>query len=286
MTIRNLLLIPAGIVVAIGLLGWLGLQVQPQSFPSYAGETTLMGEDPVPVAPPTRKVPLPTGLPKPVERFYRTVYGEEIPVIETVVMQGRGVMKPFMDIPVPARFVFVHDTGEDYRHYFEATLFGFPVMKVNEGYIDGASFFESPMGSNHDEVNANQGANLALWGEAIWFPSLWVTDPRARWGPVDEHSALLYIPYEKAEESFLVRFNPQTGLIDMMEAMRYRELGQGQPRILWIVSTEEGQPVAGTNLPSVGSVMWLDQGKPWAYFNLEELIYNTDVSTYIRQRDH
>jgi len=157
---------------------------------------------------------------------------------------------------------------------------------VNEGYIDGASFFESPMGSNYDEVNANQGANLALWAEAIWFPSLWVTDPRARWEPVDRHSALLYIPYEKTEESFLVRFNPQTGLIDMMEAMRYRELGQGQPKILWIVRAEESQPVAGTNISAAGSVMWLDQGKPWAYFNLEELIYNVDVSTYIRQRGH
>jgi len=201
-------------------------------------------------------------------------------------MQGRGFMKPFMNIPVPARFVFVHDTGKDYRHYFEATLFGIPVMKVNEGYIDGASFFESPMGSNYDEVNANQGANLALWAEAIWFPSLWVTDPHARWEPVDKHSALLYIPYGNTEESFLVRFNPQTGLIDMMEAMRYRELGQGQPKILWIVLAEESQPVAGTNISSVGSVMWLDQGKPWAYFNLEELIYNVDVSTYIRQRGH
>jgi hypothetical protein len=273
--IRNVLLIVAGVVIAVGLLGGLGLQVQPRSFPAFPDKT-----------PQLKTMPIPTGLPAPVERFYKTVYGDDIPVIQTVVIQGRGVMKPFMNIPIPARFIFVHDTGKDYRHYFEATLFGIPVMKVNEGYIDGASFFESPMGSNYDEVNANQGANLALWAEAIWFPSLWVTDPRARWEPVDKHSALLYIPYENTEESFLVRFNPQTGLIDMMEAMRYRELGQGQPKILWIVRAEESQPVAGTNISSVGSVMWLDQGKPWAYFNLEELIYNVDVSTYIRQRGH
>ena len=207
-------------------------------------------------------------------------------MIETVVMQGRGFMKPFMNIPVPARFVFVHDAGKDYRHYFEATIFGIPLLKVNEGYIDGASFFESPMVTYYDEANANQGANLALWAEGIWFPSLWVTDLRARWEAVDEHSALLFIPYEKTEESFFVRFNPQTGLIDMMEAMRYRELGQGRPKILWIVSTEEGQPVAGTDINSASSVMWLDQGLPWAYFNLEKLIYNVDVSTYIRQKGH
>jgi hypothetical protein len=273
--IRNILLIIAGIVVAVGLLCWLGLQVQPKSFPVYSDKT-----------PQLKTVALPAGLPEPVDRFYRTVYGEEIPVIETVVIQGRGVIKPFMNIPIPVRFVFVHNAGKDYRHYFEGTLFGIPLLKVNEGYIDGASFFEGPMGTYYNEVNANQGANLAVWAEAVWFPALWVTDPRAHWEPVDKHSALLYIPYEKTEESFLVRFNPQTGLIDMMEAMRYRELGQGQPKILWIVSTEEGKPVAGANISSAGSVMWLDQGKPWAYFNLEELIYNADVSTYIRQKGY
>jgi hypothetical protein len=103
---------------------------------------------------------------------------------------------------------------------------------------------------------------------------------------VDEHAALLYVPYEEGEENFLVRFNPQTGLIDLMEGMRYRDTGEGKSKILWIVRNEPSQPVAGTNMSSAGSVMWLDQGKPWAYFNLEELIFNVDVSTYIHQRGH
>jgi hypothetical protein len=195
-------------------------------------------------------------------------------------------MKPFMNIPILARFVFVHIGGKDYRHYFEATWFGIPLLKVNEGYIDGESFFESPMGSYHDEQNANQGANLALWAEANWFPALWLTDRRVRWEPVDEYSALLYVPFEEKQESFIVRFNPQTNFIDLMEALRYRDNGQGQPKILWIIRNEPGQPVAGTPnpIPSASSVMWLDQGKPWAYFNLEELIYNLDVSTYIHLR--
>ena len=273
--VRNALLAIVGIVVAIVLLGWLGLQVQPQSFPAYPGNI-----------PQLKTVPLPTGLPAPVERFYRTVYGEEIPVIETVIIQGQGVMKQFMNIPIPARFVFVHNAGKDYRHYFEATLFGIPLLKVNEGYIDGASFFESPMASFYDDANSNQGANLALWAEAIWFPALWVTDARAHWEPVDENSALLYVPYEGREESFLVRFNPERGLVDMMEAMRYRDPGEDKAKILWICRAEAGQPVAGSTISSIGSVMWLDQGQPWAYFNLEELIYNVDVSTYIRQRGY
>ncbi len=279
-TIRNIPIIIGGILLAVGLLGWLGLQIQPQSFSIYQENTPPSPANP----PPLETISLPTGLPAPVERFYRTVYGEEIPVIETAVIQGRGVMKPVLNIPIPARFVFVHTAGKDYRHYFEATWFGIPLLKVNEGYIDGESFFESQMGSYYDEQNANQGANLALWAEASWFPALWLTDHRVRWEPVDKYSALLYVPFEERQEIFIVRFNPQTNLIDLMEAMRYRDVGQGQPKILWIVKNLPGQSVAGTKISSASSVMWLDQGKPWAYFNLENLIYNVDVSTYIHQR--
>lgn len=273
--VRNIFIILISIIILIALLGWIGLQIKPASFPNFPEET-----------PQLKTIPLPAGLPAPVERFYRTVYGDQIPVIETVILQGRGLMKPAMNIPIPARFVFVHNAGKDYRHYFEATLYGIPVLKVNEGYIDGASFFESPMATLYDDENSNQGANLAIWAEATWFPSLWLTDSRVRWEAVDENTALLFVPYEEGEESFVVRFNPQTGYLDLMEAMRYRESGEDKPKILWIARNEPGQPLTGTNISSTGSVMWLDQGKPWAYFTVEEMIYNADVSTYIHQRGY
>jgi len=189
-----------------------------------------------------------------------------------------------MNIPFPARFVFVHNAGRDYRHYIEAFFFGMPLLKVNEGYVDGKSFFESPMGTYYDDANTNQGANLALWAEAAWFPALWVTDPRARWESVDDNTALLYVPYEQGEENFVVRFNPQTGLVDTMEAMRCREAGQSNKKILWIISSLSGKTIAGTKLSAVGAATWLDQGKPWAIFMLDEVKYNVDVSEYIRQR--
>ena len=272
---RGIFLALIGVVFAVLVLGWLGLQIKPWPFPAYPGKT-----------PDLKTAPLPAGLPAPVERFYRKVYGDEIPVIETAVIQGRAVIRPFMNITLPARFVFVHNAGKDYRHYIEATLFGLPVLKVNEGYIDGESFFESPMGTYTDDANTNQGANLALWAEAGWFPSLWVSDPRARWEPVDDNTALLYVPFEQGEENLVVRFNPKTGLIDTLEAMRYREPGEGKPKILWITRNEKGKSIPGTKIKAVGSATWLDQGRPWAVFTLEELVYNVEVSEYIRQRGH
>lgn len=268
----KLIIIVTTLLGVLLLLGWLGLQVKPKSFATYPKKTPAL-----------KTMPLPTGLPAPVERYYRTLYGDEIPIIETVVLKGRATISPF-GVRLPARFVFVHNAGRDYRHHIEATWFGIPFLKVDEGYLDGESFFESPMGSYHDDPNTNQGANLAIWAEAGWFPSIWITDPRVHWEPVDDHTALLYVPFEEQEENFVVRFNPETGLIDTMEAMRYREAGEGKKKILWITRNEPGSSLAGMKLSASGSATWLDQGKPWATFILEEVHYNVDVSEHIRQR--
>jgi hypothetical protein len=116
---------------------------------------------------------LPDDLPLPVKRFYRTLYGNQIPVIHTVVITGRGRIKPFK-IWLPDRFVFVHVTGRNYHHYFEATFTGIPFLRINEGILDGESFFKSPMGTYHNDPNTNQGANLVFWAEVSLFPVLWV----------------------------------------------------------------------------------------------------------------
>lgn len=270
--LRSVLFIFIITVLTIGTFGWIGIQIRPKSFSPIQEENL-----------PFKTIPLPDGLPAPVERFYTTVYGDEIPVIETVVILGRGILKPFMNISIPARFVFVHNAGKDYRHYFEATFFGIPVLRVNEGYIDRESFFESPMASIANDPNSNQAANLTVWAEAMWFPALWLTDPRVHWEALDENTALLYVPFENDEENFLVRFNPETGLIDSMETMRYRDTGEDQPKILWILRNEHREPLVEGDLRSIGSAMWLDQGSPWAYFDAEEITLNVDISNQIHQ---
>ncbi|NLD43985.1 MAG: hypothetical protein GX657_10880 [Chloroflexi bacterium] len=270
------LAIALAVVVGLAAVIAVGLAIRPRPFPPFVERT------PADVT----TVPLPKGLPAPVERFFRAVYGESLPVIETTVLTGRATMRPMLGIPLQARFVFVHNAGKDYRHYFEATFFGQPVLRIDEGYLDGASFFEGPMGHYRDDPNTNQAANLALWAEGAMFPAILATDPRVRWEPVDADTALLYVPFEDQEDTFVVRFNPETGLIDAMEAMRYREPGEGQPKILWITRNEEGPRIDGTPLSAVGSATWLDTGTPWAVFTVEDQVINVNVAEYIRERGH
>jgi hypothetical protein len=271
---RNLmlpiLLAIVAVVVLVVFLGWLGLQIQPTPFPAF----------PQP-QPAIETVPLVQGLPAPVERFYRQVYGDKIPVIKSVVLTGRAEMRPVGPITLPVRFRFTHVAGQNYRHYFEATWFNLPILMGNEHYLDGKGRLELSLIGNAEGPNTDQGANLALWAEAAWFPALWVTDPRVHWEPVDDQTALLAVPFGDRQEKFVARFNPETGLLRYMEAMRFRNESD-KSKILWITETLGGTRIKDSPLGAVGSATWLDQGTPWAVFTVEDVVYNVDVKDYVR----
>jgi hypothetical protein len=244
------LTISGGILAALAGLSWAGLHIQPAPFPAV----------PRPAAPP-KTVPLPAGLPAPVERFYRQTYGENIPVIKSAVITGRGTIRPVKGGPaLPVRFRFTHEAGQNYRHYIEATVFGLPVLKVNEYYVNGQERMVMPWGVAENNPKLDQAGNLGMWAESImWLPAILLTDPRVRWEPVDDDTALLVVPFGESQERFVIRFDPASGQVQYWEVMRYKN-GSGD-KVLWINGT------------------WFDEGSPWAAFNAEEIVYNVGVDT-------
>lgn len=257
--------------VALAGLGWIGLQIRPQPFAPYPEETPAL-----------EMVPLPEDLPDPVARFYRVTAGERLPVITSAVITMRGTLR-FAGVTFPARLRFTHDAGQGYRHYIEATLFGLPLMKVNERYVDGRARMELPVGVVENEPKVDMAANLGLWGESIWLSPLFVTDPRVRWEAVDETTARLIVPFEDGEDAFTVAFDQETGLIDWMEAMRYRE-ADDEEKIPWHLEAETWKAFHGLLAPGRASVTWADEGTPWLVLDVEDVVYNVDVSEYIRSR--
>ncbi len=257
------------LIILVPLLLVWGLRIQPRPFTAYPQSSQ-----------PLTAVPLPTDLPAPVARYYETIMGDEVPVVETAVVTGRGTVR-FMGITFPARLRFTHDAGQGYRHYIEATLFGYPLMKVNERYLDGQARMKLPVGVVENEPKVDMAANLGLWGESIWLPSIYLTDPRVRWQAIDETSALLIIPFETSTDTFTVFFDTDTGLIKRMETLRYRDAADVK-KILWELDVLAWDEYQGILIPSRSTATWADEGTPWLVIELEDIVYNVDVHSYIR----
>jgi hypothetical protein len=266
----NTFLIIALIVFSIVFFGWVGLHINPRPFPPFTQKTGVM-----------KTVPLPANLPAPVMRFYRLIYGETIPLIESAVFSGRARLR-VAGITFPGRFRFTHEAGKAYHHYLEATLFGLPLMKVNEHYLDGKSRLELPFGVTEGEPKVDQAANLGLWSESLWLPSIFITDPSVRWEQIDEDTSVLVVPFGETRERFIVRFDPKTGLVRLLEGMRYKGTTD-ETKTLWLNEALNWVRIDG-NMLANAAIIWQDEGTPWAFFTPDEVAYNVDVKEYIRMK--
>jgi hypothetical protein len=250
-----------------------GGRVEPEPFPPF----------PEPSGLPADVMPLPAGLPDPVLRWLRGHYGDEVPVVRSVVITGRGRINPF-GVWMPARYRFTHDAGHGYRHYIEATWGGRPVLAVNERYLDGRALMEIPVVGTDEGPQVDQAANLGMWAElAAAAPSVLVTDPRVRWRPLDDDTATLEVPFGDARDSFVVRFDPGTGGLRQLEAWRWRS-SKDPAKVLWIAATEPGRTIGPHRLPAVGTATWADRGEPWARFVAEEIRTDVDIAASLRAR--
>ena len=279
-------------VLLLASIGWLGLRVRPKPFAPYPRPTSVPGT-----------VALPTDLPAPVRRYIETTIGDRVPVVETAVVSGRGRLR-IKGLTFPARFRFTHVAGRAYHHYIEATFFGRPVMRVNEWFVDGKARMELPVGVIEHEPKIDEAANMSLWGEAVWFPSILITDSRVRWEAIDSVSARLVVPFEglgadgdrdsptqartastagtsaisaATEQELLFTFEPQTGLLLRLDALRWKE--PGSPSVEpWRNEPLEWRRINGITVPSLASTTWLEEGSPWAVWEVEDVVYNVDVA--------
>lgn len=252
----------AGSLVAIGGIGWLGLQIPPRNFTPPATATADLGT-----------VAVPADLPAPVRRYFQVAFGDQVPRVESMVAWGRA--RANFGLWMPLRFLLYHRPGYDFRRDMEVTWFGLPVLKAMDQYINGKGM-TGPVGNADTGPEVDQGSNMILWAEATFYPSLLITDSRIRWEAIDDNSARLRFPFGAQQDELIFQFDPETGLVTRTSALRYQ--GNTGKKVPWYAEIQEWQTVNGMKLPLTVAVVWETQRGPWSYWNFEHILWNVDIS--------
>ncbi len=258
------------VMLGLFLLIWLGLRIKPRPFPSYSDHNRTT----------PAVLPMSADLPVPVARFYEVIYGDSLPLINSFIISGRGRLR-FNGITFPARLRFTHNAGKEYRHYIETTFWGIPILNVNEHYLGGKSRLALPFGVIENEPQVDQAANLGLWSETLMFPSVFLTTDQVRWEEIDATTARLMVPFHGEFDSFIVYFNPETGLVDYMETMRWKNAGDLE-KSRWQAQALAWGEVEGWLMPVRFAAQWMDEKSPWLIADIEDVVWNVDISHYIQ----
>jgi hypothetical protein len=218
-------------------------------------------------------------LPAPVAR-YRALAAVGAPfAVETVAIETSAWMRrPGMPrIPLEIRmahrlgYEFVHDIrigrGRlSFRFGLDAYVGGHGLMKVGPSVQTGLEF--------------DQGALIALWGEALGFPAAWETRRDIRWESVDEQTARLVVQGPEGEIPITVGFDADTGFPAYCTADRYKATG---PKVGWTGRFGDWRRFEGGVLaPGRFQVQWADEPYPWIEIETISLTVNAPVGDALR----
>lgn len=255
-----------GIVAVLLTIGWLGFQIEPESFPTHPEKTKDAGT-----------IDVPSDIPEPVKRYYEAATGSHIPAIKSAVVWGKAKLR-INGIWMPVRFKTCYLPGQAFLRYLEVTWFGKTILKVSDTYMNGEGVMkiEGLLNMNETGEKIDQGQNLAMWGETVFMPSVVITDTRARWEAVDEETVRLVIPFGDQNDSLLYKFDKKTGLISNISAQRYR--GQDDIKTPWLIEFTEWKMYQSVKIPVRYASIWEDEGSPWSYWTVEGVEYNINIA--------
>jgi hypothetical protein len=215
-----------------------------------------------------------TSLPAPVERFVQLASGARTPRIETVVLETDAWMRRPGLPPIPLGIRMSHRLGEAFVHRIRVGRGPLSVPFGMDAFVDGRGLMKVgtsvQVGPTFDE-----GALIAMWGEALVFPSSWLERSDVRWDAVDARTAALVVTGEHGEVPLTVRFDTRAGFPVSCEADRSK--GDG-PKVHWIGRWHRWRPAgAGILAPTRMDVRWADEDRPWLELHVTSIRLNAPI---------
>ncbi len=258
------------LILLLGLSGvfTLGLVIPPRPYRKYP-------------APAQRGEPQPflPGLPEPVHRHFVETIGERPPAIESAVVWGRG-RACIRGVWVPFRFRGWYRAGQSFSRRVEVTWFQRPVLRGVDSWINGQGVFEMA-GKVETGERVDLGEMLTMWADSVWMPSVFVHCPDIRWESVDDRTSRLVVPYKDGTGSLEAHFDPATGRMTQLTALRYSDDSADMEP--WQVDLLEWKEINGFLVPVYIDIAWGLVGSPISYWRVDGIAYNVNVTEQLGQ---
>jgi len=110
-----------------------------------------------------------------------------------------------------------------------------PIMRIHERFREGHARLDMAIiGQVENSPKVDHASLQGFYAETLaWLPAIALSDGAIRWETVDDHTARAFLPGADDAESFTLRFDPVTGLLTEVEALRYRDANSPE-RSRWI----------------------------------------------------
>jgi hypothetical protein len=211
-------------------------------------------------------------LPPPVERFRTFALRDGPARVETLRIETSAWMRRPGMPRIPLSIRMWHRVGRAFVHDIRIGRNPLAVQLGLDAYVDGRGLMRVGSSTNVGP-HFDQGALIALWAEALCFPSAWEVREDVRWEPVDDRTARLVVPGPEGEIPITVGFDPGSTCPISCAADRYKATG---PKVGWVCSFHGWRRWPGGVLaPSRFRAQWADEPFPWID------IRTTDVRTNV-----
>ncbi|HMG08241.1 MAG TPA: DUF6544 family protein, partial [Mucilaginibacter sp.] len=200
-----------------------------------------------------------TGLPAPVQRYFKYVLKDGQPYISYVSLLHEGQFKTGLDKG------WTDIKGEQ---YFTIEKPGFiwkgttNLFTARDMYIADKGRLIVSLLSLYNVVDGqgdsfNQGELLRWLAENVWFPTNLLPSDNLNWVAIDENTAKLTFSYNGMSLFYIVTFN-SSGEITQMETKRYMDKNKLET---WIGKLKNYKEINGVAVPTAIEAIWrLEKG--------------------------
>lgn len=226
-----------------------------------------------------------TGLPAPVQRYFRAAIAPGTPLIATLRAHQIGSInlsetaeqwRPFVasQTSIMQRVGFVWDA--------RITVFPGITVNVHDAYIGGQGLLRPALGGllNLAELRGDgeiaQGELMRFLAEAAWYPSALLPSERLKWRGIDDRSAEATLTDGTVSVAMEFRFGDDQLIESVTAKARGRQLGGRLVPTPWEGRWFDYQWQFGYRVPMRGEVAWLtpEGRKPYWRGSVSALEYD------------